>query len=90
MTRHDAWTDAEISVLYALVNETTWLMTALARLPRRTPNAIKVKMTNLRREAGIPNFHNGPRACSEYRAHQAATYAGSQNLALAIEREFAR
>lgn len=77
--RHDAWTDFELQVLYDHVNDLEWFESAAALLPRRTPNAIRTKMSLLRMEAGIiPRA--GPRARSRAAVRREDAETGSARL----------
>jgi hypothetical protein len=51
--RHDAWQSWEWDVLKSLVHDDDYFARARFELPGRTENAIRVKMSNLRREVGI-------------------------------------
>lgn len=84
MIRHDAWTGAELQVLYDLVNAVVWLDSALTLLPRRSKNAIQTAMSNLRAEAGIVPGVYGPRSMSTAKARRKSLSECSARLRDAI------
>jgi hypothetical protein len=56
------WSEYELQCLYELVNEVDWINTAKILLPGRTRTAINVKMSALRKEAGIVPMRVGPKS----------------------------
>lgn len=81
--RADAWTDFELQVLYDVVNDVNWFEKARALIDR-SDNAVRVKMSALRAEAGIIPGIRGPRAMSRPRVVRDDAAAGSRALLLAI------
>lgn len=84
MARHDAWTDAELQVLYDLVNYTDWFEEAHEFLPRRTEAVIRHRMSQLRNEAKIVPTRRGPTATYEYRRTCDSAKAGSDKYTAAL------
>lgn len=74
------WSDSELSVLYALVNEPVWIDEACALIPNRTEAAVHAKMSALRREAGIVPKGIGPSAMSTRDAVRERARASSEML----------
>ncbi len=84
-TRKDAWGEGELQVLYDLVNDLEWFDFAIEQLPGRSENAIRTKMSLLRREAGIIPYHRGAKAKSRLAVTADSAKAGSDRLRRAIE-----
>jgi hypothetical protein len=82
--RHDAWADQELQELYLVINDADWFG-RVAPFIDRSENAIRAKMSALRREAGIVPKHPGPSArSSSFLINQRAAQ-GSDQLRRAIE-----
>lgn len=83
--RKDAWTDAELQIIYDHVNEKDAARRLMRLLPGRSGSAIAVKLTKLREEAKIKT----PRS---HRPSDSKVYArnGSLLLAQAIEKSLSK
>lgn len=81
--RADSWTEFELQCLYDVVNDVNWFKHASALIDR-SDNAIRVKMSALRAEAGIVPKHGGARAKSRSAVTREDAARGSDALAGAI------
>jgi hypothetical protein len=79
MTRADAWTDYELQLLYQTVNDLNWFA-QVAPFIDRSEAAIRVKMTAIRREAGIVPMRSGPVARAAPMVVQDKARRGSDRL----------
>ncbi len=89
MTRRDAWTDAELTVIYGFVNrviDAHAMADLLTLLPRRSAATIRNRICQIREEAGI----GSPRARSIHGWDEKRAAIGSRLLGEAIERELGR
>jgi hypothetical protein len=79
MTRHDAWTDYELQLLYQTVNDLNWF-DQVAPFIDRSEAAIRTKMSGLRREAGIFPMRAGPVAKPTAKVVRDTARRGSDRL----------
>jgi hypothetical protein len=78
------WSDFELQCLYDVVNDADWYDTAERLIRGRSPNAIRAKMSALRREAGIVPKHGGPKAKSRPQTEYERARDGSARLLTAM------
>jgi hypothetical protein len=77
------WSDFELQCLYDVVNDANWFDAAELIIPR-TPNAVRQKMSALRKDAGIIPKHIGPKAKPRKLCEYERAQVGSTMLAEAI------
>ena len=80
------WADYELQCLYDLVNEVNWLGYAERLIRGRSTNAIRAKMSALRRDAGIIPTHVGPKARARPTLEYDSAKYGSEKLLNALLR----
>jgi hypothetical protein len=78
------WSDFELTILQGLVNDADWYDTAERLIRGRSPNAIRAKMSALRREAGIVPKHGGPKSKSRPQTEYERARDGSARLLSAM------
>lgn len=83
--RYDGWSDYELQCLYDAVNDIDWFPRVAPLLRQRSENAIRTKMSLLRREAGIAPRQSGPKARSTTAVTRDDAKTGSDRLLRAIE-----
>jgi hypothetical protein len=81
--RHDAWTEFELQCLYDVVNDLHWYDEAAPKI-FRSENAIRIKMSAIRREFGIIPCPFGAKSKSTASIEIERAAAGSEKLRRAI------
>jgi hypothetical protein len=74
------WEDFELQCLYDMVNDADWFDHAERLIRGRSPNAIRAKMSALRKEAGIVPKHLGAKAKSRRMTEYERAEEGSRKL----------